>query len=252
MKKVILMIALAAIFFQVPAEEKNKRYRTVEGKIVGIWPDFLRYENQNTVKDLKEKWGFNYIFLMPDPQYLENVLMHYKRENILCGFIESNLYNDTIYNNMWAYYLDEPFTAHKKGEVTEAAAEWSKQNNSLFITGDYKRNNWFVNYAKNSADIVMFTSYKRWDQFLFWWIPGRNDQRSSWRDMQNTFGDQFSMTWMSGELDENEFETLFAYAAKLNLTGVWLYSYCKINDDSVIEKFCEAAVKAGFMEVYYE
>jgi hypothetical protein len=228
--------------------QNTPRYKVAEGKRIGVWADWARWTPQG-IKHLKETFGFNYILLYPDTAVFNSALTVYSKDNIVCQFFPDIVPHNTLYSNVWAYYLDEPVTV-PRADYLFSAPKWAAEQSAKYITGDYKRTTWFINYVFQNADIVMFTSYARWDLFLFWWLPVRPDQRDSWREMKNTFGDKFSQSWVSAHLDVKEFNILFDYAAKLNLDGLWLYAHVPDVTDDIYYRFCEAAVKAGFMERY--
>lgn len=245
----MLRIIFLLLVLSFTSFSQDTTYRAAEGKIIGVWPDWIRLKDPDAVKALKETWGFSHIFVFPDSTVFTNTNMYYSKDSMMCGIIEALPY-DADYENMFAYYLDEPVTVPRPENFYFEAPTWVKEQNknSLYITGDYKRTRWLIDYVNEYADIVMFTSYKRWDKFLFWWIPGRTDQTSSWRDMKEIFADKFKMSWVSGHSDYDEFEYLFKASNKLGLDGIWLYAFIPDIEDWVLKKFCEAAVKEGFMK----
>ena len=43
-----------------------KYYEPVEGKIVGSWPNTYRWNDIEKLKELKYRWGFNYVLFWPE------------------------------------------------------------------------------------------------------------------------------------------------------------------------------------------
>jgi hypothetical protein len=197
-------------------------YQSVDSLIVGVWPTWDRWKSSDRIKELKEKWGFNFIMIYPDTAILKNARDHFSDQNIISLFIHHELFNHNLYEGLFGYYLDEPVTVnHPEADLINAPVWVNKLSGSKFITGDYKRGSELINYVDAYADIVMFTSYKQWNRFLFWWIPGDLDQRSSWDDMKDIFGDKFSLTWVSAQKDIGEFDRLLLHAKKLGLKGIF-------------------------------
>ncbi len=239
-----------------------KYYEPVEGKIVGIWPHENKWNDIQKLKDLKYRWGFNYILfwtgLGHDKFNMAKEAGYNPSTNIM-RIVETNNYLDTKnYDACWAYYFDEPADRKIPFYTVQSIKIWLKNNfkNSLFITSGYKRNSDLINYTNLIADKVLFSSYIHWRKFLGLWIswPVNTDQRSDWTDMKNLFHNKFSMTWVSAYKDLSEYSQLLGYAKNLGLQGIWLYQY-NIGaeaDDNNINSLCNAAVNNGFLRAKYQ
>ena len=119
---------LIAIFFlslftqsNFTAQSMKKCYETAEGKIVGIWPHNDRFKSVDMMKELKERWGFNYILLAEIYGVKEKIFasdagfdsLHLMHQIILPN---SDSQKERLYERIsqlgkvWAYYFDEPIS----------------------------------------------------------------------------------------------------------------------------------------------
>jgi len=239
-----------------------KYYEPVEGKIVGIWPHLNKWNDIQKLKDLKYKWGFNYIAFWPglghDKFDMIKQTGYSPSTNIMVLLEVSNYHDAAQYEKCWGYYIDEPADRKIPFYSVLTMKNWLKSNfpNSPFIISGYKRNSDLINYTNSLADKVLFSSYIHWRKFLGIWIswPINTDQRSDWTDMKNLFGNKFSMTLISANDDLSEYNQLLGHAKNLGLTGVWLYQYSEgieANDDN-INSFCNAAANNGFLSAKFQ
>lgn len=239
-----------------------KYYEQVEGKIIGIWPHTNRWSNIQKLKDLKYRWGFNYIAFWDDlgrDKFNMAKQAGYSPSKNIMRIIQPWDYLDAVqYDTCWAYYLDEPADRKIPFNTVQTMQKWLKTNfhNSLFIISGYKRNSDLINYTNSFADIVLFSSYQHWWKVFSFWVPWpvNTDQRSDWTDMKNLFGNKFSMTWVSANSDLTEYGQLLGHARNLGLKGVWLYQFSEgpEADDNNINSFCNAAVNGGFLKAKYQ
>ena len=239
-----------------------KYYVPVDGKIIGIWPHSDRWNFQK-FKELKYRWGFNYITFWPVLQGHDEFDMlkqiGYNPQTNIMMLLDVNNYNLAAqYDTCWGYYLDEPADRKIPFNTVQTMRTWlkSKFSNTPFIISGYKRNSDLINYTNSLADVVLFSSYIHWRKLFGIWIswPINTDQRSDWTDMKNLFGKKFSMTWISANDDLSEYNQLLGHAKNLGLKGVWLYQWSEgpEADDNNINSFCNAAVNSGYLIAKYQ
>ncbi|MFC2084493.1 3-coathanger stack domain-containing protein [Bacteroidota bacterium] len=239
-------------------------YQPAEGKEVGIWPNFKQWADPVLLKELRLNWGFNYVLAYPDttPRIYETILNSgYDSTRIMVKVNPEGEYTiETLskYPASWGYYVDEPAEREYKLSWFSELKHIVNQNypSAKLVTSGYKRNSDFRNFG-NIADIVMFSSYKHWWEFLGFWVaccPEDQDQRPDWSDMQGIFGSKFSTTWIGAHRDLNEYEDLLGKARNLGLNSVWLYQH-QLPDDELdynLKKFAESAHSMGFYDRYYQ
>jgi hypothetical protein len=241
-----------------------KYYTPVEGKIIGIWPHLNRWYDIEKLKELKYRWGFNYILfwegLGQDELNRAKQIGYSPSTNIMRIVEPENYQAAGQYEQCWAYYVDEPADRQIPFTTVQTMKSWLNANFPIapFIISGYKRNSDLINYTNSLADIVLFSSYVHWREVFGIWVswPVNPDQRDDWTDMKNLFGNKFSMTWISAYSDLSEYEQLFGHAANLGLKGIWLYHYnvdlAADDDNDNINSFCEAAVNGGYLTVDYQ
>lgn len=239
-----------------------KYYEPVDGKIIGIWPHKNRWNFQK-LKELKYRWGFNYITFWPllygrDKFDTLKQLGYNPLTNMMMILQIGNFQDAAKYENCWGYFLDEPSDRRIPFHSVQNMRTWLKKKfpTGLFIISGYKRNSDFINYTNSFADIVTFSAYIHWRKVLGIWIswPINTDQRSDWTDMKNLFGNKFSMTWVSANNDLSEYSRLLGHAKNLDLKGVWLYQWSDgpEADDNNINSFCNAAASNGFLKSKFQ
>jgi len=246
----------------------NYHYEPVPGKTIGVYPfewtvQWMSY--------LRTQYGFSSVFVGTDLAQYNNALQAgFAPATIMVGTgIEGYVY---AVKNLpaAAYYIDEPVEHDCYGHPT-AGRLYSTQElascrdtvhyygpGAKFIIGGYKRCS-HNRIAATYADLIMYSSYKNWDEFglpichvnMGWgnewenpWIPGSEDQRNSWTSMRQTFGTKYSITWIHGGGDE--YDLLFAHANTLGLTGLWQYNGT-LPDSARLETFCTAAWQNGWL-----
>jgi len=232
-----------------------KYYEPVEGKIVGIWPHENRWTDIEKLKELKYRWGFNYIFfhtgLGQNKFNMAKQIGYTPLTNIM-----TNVDYADQYEECWAYYFDEPADRSIPFNTVQTVKDWIKSYfpNAPFVISGYKRNSDLINYTNLLADKVLFSSYIHWWKFLGIWTswPTNTDQRDDWTDMKNLFGNKFSMTWVSTNNDLSEYGQLLGHAQNLGLAGIWLYGLEQEADDNNLNSFCNAAVNCGFLSTKYQ
>ncbi|MEW5843093.1 MAG: hypothetical protein AB1775_07500 [Bacteroidota bacterium] len=236
------------------------KYEAAEGKIVGIWPHNDRFKSIGSMKELNERWGFNYVLLAEiygakEKKLLDNAgfdSLHIMHQIILPNSDnERNLLLEKILRlgKLWAYYFDEPIS---RGQ---SFIQFSKLIIDL-------SNNGFFPYAKFIAseldekkaarllrivDGIMYSGYGSSEKM-------GTDQAKTWAEWKKYLGEKFSLVWISAEQDSNEYRTLLKSAKELGFNSVWLYALEPIAEgkevsNSNYEKFCEAAVEFGFMKL---
>jgi hypothetical protein len=239
-----------------------KYYTPVEGKIIGIWPHLSRWNNIERLKELKYRWGFNFLAFWSwlGKDIFENAKqLGFNPSTNIMRIVEPDNYQDAIeFNQCWAYYLDEPADRGIPFTMVSIMKDWLKTNfaNSLFVISGYKRNSDLINYVNALADKVLFSSYVHWWEILGYWVswPEDPDQRSDWTDMKNLFGSKFSLTWINANKDLSEYEGLVGHAANLGQNGIWFYEYDPETevDDNNFERFANACTTRDFLRANYQ
>lgn len=257
-----LIYSVGEIFPQNVAYVYNwyKYYEPIEGKIVGILPHENKWNDIEKLKELKYRWGFNYIIFwtgLGHDKFNMAKQVGYLPSLSIMRIVEPVDYLDAVqYDECWAYYLDEPADRNVPFNTVQTMKAWLKTcfPNASFIISGYKRNFNLINYTNLLSDKVLFSSYIHWRNILGVWIswPVDTDQRSDWTDMKNLFGNKFSMTWTSANSDLSEYNQLLGHALNLGLEGVWLYSLGQEADDNNFNSFCVAAVNSGFLNANYQ
>lgn len=230
-----------------------EKYIPVPDKIVGIWPTEERWSNVERIKELKEKWGFNYIFTTLGSYYDNCLSAGYLPDHMLGGGIDvySGGYRQYIQSRpaLWGYYTDEPVTNHGAGAQypMSTAYQWFKQNypNSLFISGETTP--LMASFIIDYIDIIFCTRYCV-DGDYFCIYP---DQRPLWTDFKNAFEEKFSMTWIGAHKDLSQYDDLIGHAKNLGLKAIWLYQYqddTDISSDNNISSFALYAWKWGWLK----
>ncbi len=238
----------------------NKRYEAVEGKIVGIWPHNDRIKSPERLKELKDRWGFNYILLAAVYGEKEKSLANYAgfdSLHIMHQIYLPDLINDkelvirNIKNvgKIWAYYFDEPISReHSYIQFLNLIKDLSNNGfypHAKFIVSELDENK--AARLLRISDAIMYSGYgNRAEMGL--------DQVKTWKEWKEYLGEKFSLTWISSDQDSSEYRTLFKAARDLGFNAVWFYALEPISEgeevnDSNYEKFCEAAVEYGFMKL---
>lgn len=238
-------------------------YIPTENNFIAIWPTHNRYETPFKLKELKEKWGFKKIYIQA--HWLINVVDRFidagfDFENIIVdlnvGFPNTIKDWEEKYKDVYAFYVDEPYSAKPNYTVNafkDVYAKIKALEKPLFITGDFKPSDCLDEYVQH-ADKIMFTAYHRTYQlfgctFLHW--PENIDQRDSWDVMKERYGNKFTSTWIAGHQDTLEYYQLFKKASELNFESIWYYQLQDSSDefnDNNLAKFCEAAWQNGYLK----
>ncbi len=244
-----------------------KYFQAKENKIVGIWPHNNRWTNFQKLKEIKYRWGFNFLLVYPREDHFNlAATIGYPPSKIMVKLKPTNYTNAEDVPPSWAYYFDEVADENHPIDDFAQVENWFDQNypDSKVVISGYKRNNTLIDYINRYADEAMFSSYKHWwSIFGFVWVsccPENPDQRGDWTAMRSLFGSKFSMTWLGAHRDLNEYEDLMGHAKNIGLAGVWLYQLQPdpVIDggeevpDSNIDRFCEAATTNGFMNRYFQ
>ena len=203
------------------------------GKIIGVWPYEFTQQNLST---LRTKWGYSYLFFgfsYDDNKWNTAIAAGFSLDKIMIAVTDipdAQRFNLISYRgNAYAYYVGEPADQnHSMGGVTTALNELGFS--SAFIIDGYKRT-YALDYAVETSDMVLFSSYHHWYELLPGvWVswPYDEDQRPDWTDMKNRYGNKFSMSWINTS-EISEFGYLFGHAANLGLNGIWIYGYLQEN-----------------------
>jgi len=120
-------------------------YKSVKNKKFGIWPH-ADYLNLKKIKELKNKWGFNYIFFQysrPKEIFDSILIAGCKKENIMVSFSDFENYNHQwiidLYPGVYAFYSDEP-QVHDYNYTGVYEYINDKSPGTLFITSGYIKN----------------------------------------------------------------------------------------------------------------
>ena len=235
------------------------KYEAAEGKIVGIWPHNDRFKSVESMKELNERWGFNYVLLAEiygakEKKILDNAgfdSLHIMHQIILPNSDnERNLLLEKILRlgKLWAYYFDEPIS-REQSFIQFSKLITDLSNNGLYpfaqiITSELDERK--AARLLRIVDEIMYSGYGSSEKM-------GTDQAQTWAEWKEYLGEKFSLVWISAEQDSNEYRTLLKSAKELGFNSVWLYALEPIDagkevSDSNYEKFCEAAVEFGFMK----
>jgi len=266
MKKVLfsfylIFTIIAVIHSSLTAQSISaKKYETVEDKIVGIWPHNDRLESSERLRELKDRWGFNYLLLAAvygeKERSLANIagfdslhLMHQIYLPDLVNDKELVMRNIKNIGKIWAYYFDEPISReHSYLQFLNLITELS--NNGFFPHAKFIVSELDEKKAARLlriADGIMYSGYGNKEDMGL-------DQVKTWTEWKEYLGEKFSLIWISSDQDLNEYRTLFKAARDLGFNDVWFYALEPIGEgeevnDSNYAKFCEAAVEYGFMKL---
>lgn len=264
MYKNILMIMVVIWFFipfiYVKAQIQSPKYEPVEGKVLGIWPHNNRLKSVDKLKELKDRWGFNYILLAAVYGEKEKSLANgagFDSLHIMHQIYLPDLINDkelvirNIKNvgKIWAYYFDEPISRGQSYiQFLQLIIELSNSGfypHAKFIVSEVDEKK--ATRLLRIADRIMYSGYGNKDEKGL-------DQVKTWTEWKQCFGEKFSLIWISSDQDSNEYRTLLKAARDLGFNAVWFYALEPIGkgeevNDSNYEKFCEAAVEYGFMKL---
>jgi hypothetical protein len=242
-----------------------KYYEARNNKIVGIWPHWNRWNNVEKLKELRTRWGFNYVLSYPltSPPVYSNVLAAgYLPSQIMVYFKPEAGYNypDLLqFPQSYGYYVDEPSERGFSLAWLTDAKNYIVTNfpgSQLFISGFKRTSN--LNNMVSISDHVMFSSYKHWWLLLGFWVsccPENPDQRSDWSDMKNRYGVKFSTTWIGAHMDMSDYDDLIGHAQNLGLNSIWLYQHQPFDNevgDSNLEAFCSNAASKNFLNAFFQ
>ncbi len=252
-----LLVALSIIFVQVNLAQSG--YRVVEGKSVGIWPHNDRFKSLENIRELKQKWGFNYFLLAAIYSEKEKemaVAAGFDADHIAFQIYMPDVNSPQIYfkekleklGKIWGYYFDEPISReHSYKDFLNLLAVMSDNGlypySKLIISElDEKK----ALKVSPFVDDVTYSGYGNHEKLGL-------DQAESWSTWKNFVGSKFGMPWISADADSNEYRTLFKAAKDLGFNFVWLYALEPLEENREVsdlnyEKFCEAAVEYGFMK----
>lgn len=247
-------------FIYVKAQIQSPKYEPVEGKVLGIWPHNNRLKSVDKLKELKDRWGFNYILLAAVYGEKEKSLANdagFDSLHIMHQIYLPDLINDkelvirNIKNvgKIWAYYFDEPIS---RGQ---SYIQFLRLITELSNSGFYPHAKFIVSEVDERkaacllriADGIMYSGYGNKEEMGL-------DQVKTWTEWKQYLGEKFSLIWISSDQDSNEYRTLLKAARDLGFNAVWFYALEPLGsgeevNDSNYEKFCEAAVEYGFMKL---
>jgi len=266
MKKVLISICLIFTIIVLTYTSSdaqslsNTRYEAAEGKVVGIWPHNDRLKSTERLRELKDRWGFNYLLLAAVYGEKEKSLVNdagFDSLHIMHQIYLPDLINDkelvirNIKNvgKIWAYYFDEPISRGQSYiQFLQLITELSNSGfypHAKFIVSEVDENK--AARLLRVADGIMYSGYGNKEAMGL-------DQVKTWTEWKQYLGEIFSLTWISSDQDSNEYRTLLKAARDLGFNAVWFYALEPIGEgeevsNSNYEKFCEAAVEYGFMKI---
>lgn len=198
-------------------------YEAKPGKIFGVWPHDDR-KNPNGFNELRNKWGFNYIFYQHSnslPNQFNQILQAgYSRNNIMAGISEEwHQFIINTYPNLYAYNMDE---GRHRGWSYNGIREFINANSpgSYFIIGDYCPINWELSDWVWHSDYIMYSAYEHFTQIFDWCLDIGYDQISGWNGFKAQYGNKSIANWISTQDDQDEYRDLLRRARNLGLTGV--------------------------------
>lgn len=252
---IILCLLLTTFIFG-----QSKKYVPAEGKVMGIWPHNNRFVSADKLAELKNRWGFNNLLVAAIYGKNEIQLANhagYESSNIMFQIYLPDLIADrektlaTIKGcgKIGGYYFDEPISRKQSLPDFLWLLKWLAEE-GYYPHGQYilsEINEFRAKQIDFLVDEVMYSGYgAREKQGL--------DQQKTWIEWQKLLGNKLSMVWISSLEDSDHYRTLFKAAKELGMRGVWFYQLEPLDADKEcgddnFEKFCEAAVEFGFMEV---
>lgn len=241
------------------AQENLVRYEAADGKIMAIWPHNNRFKSVEKLRELKERWGFNYLLIAAI--YGEKEKEMAKEAGFDSLHIAFQVYLPDMTNNsdafisnikslgkIYAYYFDEPVSRK------HSYMDFLRLIKFLSDNGYYPHAKFLISelderkgaQVLNLVDEVLYSGYGGIDK-------GGLDQVKTWNEWRAFLGEKFASSWIGAHEDFNEYPVLFKAAKDLNFNGVWFYQLepldeDKETDDENFKKFCEAAVEFGFMK----
>lgn len=257
----IFLFTIMLVPISVRAQSSSVgKYEAAEGKIVGIWPHNDRFKSVGSMKELNERWGFNYVLLaeiygVNEKKLLGNAgfdSLHIMHQIILPNSDnERNLLLERILRlgKLWAYYFDEPISKEQSFiQFLKLITDLS--NDGLYPFAKIIASELDERKAARllkTADEIMYSGYGEKEKMGF-------DQAKTWSEWKQYLGEKFSLVWISAEQDSNEYRTLLKSAKELGFNSIWFYALEPIEEgkevsNSNYEKFCEAAVEFGFMKL---
>lgn len=257
----LILIIVAMTYTSSKAQSTlDKKYEAAEEKIVGIWPHNDRIKSPERLKELKDRWGFNYILLAAiygekEKSFANNAgfdslhIMHQIYIPDLINNKELVLRNIKNVGKIWAYYFDEPISReHSYIQFLDLIKDLSNSGfypHAKFIVSELDEKK--AARLLRISDGIMYSGYGNKEAMGL-------DQVKTWTEWKQYLGEKFSLIWISSDQDSNEYLTLFKAAHDLGFNAVWFYALEPIGDgeeinDSNYKKFCEAAVEYGFMKV---
>jgi hypothetical protein len=246
-------------------------YEPMPGKTIGVW---LSNYSQEHMTECRTHWGYKSIFIVNINNYKKAVAAGYNSDDIMMSVAYNpgtmDYQNIISSCNARCYYIDEAVNhscfIHSSRRLYTPVELRNVRNyihtarkGSFFVSSGYKRCTHFDTLAA-ITDKIMYSAYSDWYVSFFpcfntnmsWgpaiefaWLNGSYDQRSSWEDMKNRYGDKFSMTWINS-YEISEFDDLFNEAEKLDLKEIWIYT----RDEHHYDQFASisrAAYRHGFL-----
>ncbi|MCX6171126.1 MAG: hypothetical protein NTX65_17465 [Ignavibacteriales bacterium] len=253
----IILIAVSELSAQ---QFQKNSYEVVEGKMVGIWPHNDRFKSPDRLKELKDRWGFNYLLVAAIYGNEEKSVaaqagfdsMHIIYQIYLPDFIknkELELKKIREIGKIWAYYFDEPISrSHSYLQFLKLISFLSEEElypHAKFIVSELDENK--AATVLPFVDLITYSGYGDNENLGI-------DQVKTWGEWKSFIGEKFGMPWISAQLDSNEYRSLFKAARDFKFDSIMFYELEPLPSghevsDANFEKFCEAAVEFGFMKI---
>lgn len=258
--KLSQLLVISLLFFgSTFSQTSNRKYETVDGKIIGIWPHENRLKSTIKLNQLKNEYGFNYLLVAApygDVWYDSIKKSDYDLQHIVKQIYFPDYKNreswfwENIYSlgNVYAYYFDEPlsrkFPFIELAKLISIFSEKGLYPKSKLFLGEI--NEYRAKRLERLVDKISYTGYGSKEKL-------GSDQKQSWIEWRNVLGEKFSMLWIAAHEDSSHFRNLFKAAKELGFNSIWFYQYEPLEadkeiGDDVIKNFCEAAVEFGFMK----
>ncbi len=256
-KTFILILCLMIASFSYG---QTKKYIPVQGKVIGIWPHNNRFTSVEKLAELKYRWGFEHLLVAAIYGKKEIELAYkagFESTNIMLQIFlpDYSANREKVLNairesgKIGAYYFDEPIS--RKHSIID----FLKLIKILSDEGFYPHGKFVVSeineYRAKSIEFLV-------DDILYSGYGGVENQafgrKKSWTEWKQVLGNKLNMVWISSLEDSSDYRSLFKAVKELGMHGVWFYQLEPLDsdkecDDSNFEKFCEAAVEFGFLEV---
>jgi hypothetical protein len=210
-----------------------EKYIPKTGFNIGICPKSDWMYNQNTLSELKNKWGYRLIML--EKTALISQSIYPINQIVVCidGLHPKWVENDYLNfqpRSLYGFYMDEP--AHSLDPAMRDSVSKIVTNlkawgftNSIYMAGETC--DVLADKVDDLVDIINNSGYTDYSYNIlcgcFNYLHS-SDQRDEWTDYNTLFGQKFNHLWISGASDRGEMNLLTGHAKNMNKNCIWLYA----------------------------